>query len=165
MRPSAALRTPGHVRPGAPVVERADDDDASRPLRPSGGRRAPRDGRDVPRPRPRLARRRRPWPLRAGARDLLRPDAYLPAAALFYAFYVAVTVGWAVLGAASKGDAARRGAGLGFVAYATYDLTNWAVIRDWPALLVPVDLAWGVVLTTLAALAGRTAHEAVRGNR
>ncbi len=97
--------------------------------------------------------------------DLLRPDAYLPAAALFYTFYVAVTVAWAVLGARSKGDAARRGAGLGFVAYATYDLTNWAVIRDWPALLVPVDLAWGVVLTTLAALAGRAAHDAVRGNR
>ncbi len=97
--------------------------------------------------------------------DLLRPDAYLPAAALFYAFYVAVTVGWAVLGAASRRDAARRGAGLGFVAYATYDLTNWAVIRDWPALLVPIDLAWGVVLTTLAALAGRAAHDAIRESR
>ena len=97
--------------------------------------------------------------------DLLRPDAFLPAAALFYAFYVAVTVGWAVLGARSKGDAARRGAGLGFVAYATYDLTNWAVIRDWPAILVPIDLAWGVVLTTLAALAGRAAHDAFRESR
>lgn len=97
--------------------------------------------------------------------DLLRPDAYLPAAALFYAFYVAVTVGWAVLGARSKGNAARRGAGLGFVAYATYDLTNWAVLRDWPAILVPIDLAWGVFLTALAALAGRAAHDALGGPR
>ncbi|RXL64049.1 DUF2177 family protein, partial [Citrobacter sp. AAK_AS5] len=54
---------------------------------------------------------------------------------------------------------------LGFVAYATYDLTNWAVIRDWPAILVPIDLAWGVVLTPLAALAGRAAHDALRGAR
>ena len=97
--------------------------------------------------------------------DLLRPDAHLPAAALFYAFYVAVTVGWAVLGAGSKRDAARRGAGLGLVAYATFELTSWAVIRGWPALLVPVDLAWGVLLTALAALAGRVAHDAVRGTR
>ncbi|HPA50339.1 MAG TPA: DUF2177 family protein [Thermoanaerobaculia bacterium] len=97
--------------------------------------------------------------------DLLRPDAYLPAAALFYAFYVAVTAGWAVLGARSKGDAARRGAGLGFVAYATFELTSWAVIRGWPALLVPIDLAWGVSLTALAALAGRAAHDALRGRR
>lgn len=97
--------------------------------------------------------------------DLLRPDAHLPAAALFYAFYVGVTAGWAVLGARSRGDAARRGAGLGLVAYATWDLTNWAVLRGWPALLVPIDLAWGVLLTTLAALAGRAAHDAVRGTR
>ncbi len=97
--------------------------------------------------------------------DLLRPDAHLPAAALFYVFYVVVTVGWAVLGARSRGDAARRGAGLGFVAYATYELTNWAVIRGWPALLVPIDLAWGVFLTALAALAGRAAHDAFRGPR
>lgn len=97
--------------------------------------------------------------------ELLRPDAHLPAAALFYAFYVAATTGWAVLGAASKGDAARRGAGLGLVAYATYELTNWAVIRGWPAWIVPVDVAWGVFLTALAALAGRAAYDAVRGAR
>lgn len=97
--------------------------------------------------------------------DLLRPDVNRLAAALFYAFYVAVTVGWAVLGARTKGAAARRGAGLGLVAYATYELTSWAVIRGWPTWIVPVDVAWGVLLTALAALAGRSAHDAVRGER
>lgn len=96
---------------------------------------------------------------------LMREEAYVPAAALFYAFYVAVTTGWAVLGAGSPGAAARRGAGLGFVAYATYELTNWAVIRDWPAGIVPVDLAWGVVLTSVAALAGKAAERAAVGVR
>lgn len=96
---------------------------------------------------------------------LMRPDAYWPAAALFYAFYVAVIVGWAVLGAQSAQAAARRGAGLGFVAYATYELTNWAVLKDWPAWIVPVDIAWGVVLTALAALAGKLAQQSVRGAR
>ena len=96
---------------------------------------------------------------------LMREEAYVPAAALFYAFYVAVTTGWAVLGAGSPGDAARRGAGLGFVAYATYELTNWAVIRDWPAVIVPLDLAWGVALTAVAALAGKAAERAAGGAR
>lgn len=97
--------------------------------------------------------------------DLLRPEVHRLAAALFYAFYVAVTVGWAVLGAETERAAARRGAGLGLVAYATYELTSWAVIRGWPAWIVPVDVAWGVLLTGLAALAGRAAHDAVRGAR
>jgi len=101
---------------------------------------------------------------REGLGALMRPEAFLPAAALFYAFYVSVTVAWAVLGSTSAGTAARRGAGLGFVAYATYDLTNWAVLRDWPAWLVPVDLAWGVALTTVAALAGKLAQGAVEGS-
>jgi uncharacterized membrane protein len=96
---------------------------------------------------------------------LMRPEAFLPAAALFYAFYVSVTVAWAVLGSSSPGGAARRGAGLGLVAYATYELTNWAVIRDWPGWLVPVDLAWGVVLTATAALAGKLAQRGVEGAR
>lgn len=97
--------------------------------------------------------------------ELMREEAFVPAAALFYAFYVAVTTGWAVLGAGSPGGAARRGAGLGFVAYATYELTNWAVIRGWPAWIVPVDLAWGVVLTAVAALAGKAAERAAGGER
>jgi len=77
-----------------------------------------------------------------------------PAAGLFYAMYVGAVVIHAVRPAQSARDAALRGAGLGFVAYATYELTNWAVIAGWPAALVPVDLVWGVVLTGTAAVCG-----------
>jgi uncharacterized membrane protein len=84
-----------------------------------------------------------------------RSSVFFPAAALFYALYVAVTVRYAVDGAASLADAARRGATLGFVVYATYELTNWAVLSGWPAFLVPVDVGWGVVLTAAAAVAGK----------
>lgn len=38
------------------------------------------------------------------------------------------------------------GALFGFFTYATYDLTNWATIRDWPALVSIVDMAWGTFL-------------------
>ena len=96
---------------------------------------------------------------------LMRPEAFWPAAALFYAFYVAVIVAWAVLGTQSPKAAARRGAALGFVAYTTYELTNWAVLRDWPAWIVPVDIAWGVVLTAVAALAGKLAERSVQRSR
>ena len=92
---------------------------------------------------------------------LMRPEAFWPAAALFYAFYVTVIVVWAVLDTASVPAAARRGAALGFVAYSTYELTNWAVLRDWPAWIVPVDIAWGIVLTAVAALAGKLAQRQV----
>lgn len=47
-----------------------------------------------------------------------------------------------------------RGALYGLITYATYDLTNLATLKDWPVLLTVVDIAWGVVLSTLVSLAG-----------
>lgn len=35
----------------------------------------------------------------------------------------------------------------GLVAYATYDLTNQATLKNWPHIVTIVDLAWGTVLT------------------
>lgn len=93
---------------------------------------------------------------------LMAPEAFWPAALLFYVFYVSVIVAWAVFGAEAPAAAARRGAGLGFVAYTTYELTNWAVLRDWPGWIVPVDIAWGVALTAAAALAGKLAQRALQ---
>lgn len=84
-----------------------------------------------------------------------RSAVFLPAAGLFYAFYVVVIVGYAVEAAGSVAAAARRGAMLGLVVYASYELTNWAVLRDWPAVLVPIDIGWGVVLTATAAAMGK----------
>ena len=39
-------------------------------------------------------------------------------------------------------------------AYATYGVTNYALIRTWPAAWVPVDIAWGVVLCTIVSAGG-----------
>jgi uncharacterized membrane protein len=33
----------------------------------------------------------------------------------------------------------------------TYDLTNMATIKNWPLSLAVVDMAWGVVITTVTA--------------
>ncbi|MCJ8502878.1 DUF2177 family protein [Desulfatitalea alkaliphila] len=77
-----------------------------------------------------------------------------PAALLFYAVYMVGILFFAVLPANSIGQALLLGAALGFLAYATYDLTNWAVLKDWPPAMVAVDLVWGTVLTGLTAAIG-----------
>ncbi len=43
------------------------------------------------------------------------------------------------------------GALFGFFTYATYDLTNWATVRDWPMLVSLVDMVWGTVLSASVA--------------
>lgn len=93
--------------------------------------------------------------------SLKRPSVYWPAALLFYSMYLAAVVSYAVAGASSPAMALRRGAALGLVAYATYELTNWAVIQGWPALLVPIDIVWGVALTAIAAFAGKSVQRAL----
>jgi uncharacterized membrane protein len=42
----------------------------------------------------------------------------------------------------------------GLAAYAAFDLTALAVLRDFPAGIVPVDLTWGVVLTASVSAVG-----------
>jgi uncharacterized membrane protein len=44
------------------------------------------------------------------------------------------------------------GALFGFFTYMTYELTNLAVLKDWPWQIVPIDIIWGVVLCTLVSL-------------
>jgi uncharacterized membrane protein len=46
------------------------------------------------------------------------------------------------------------GALFGFFAYATYDLTNMATLRDWSLLLCVVDIVWGTFVTSIAATSG-----------
>ena len=57
--------------------------------------------------------------------------------------------------------AALQGALFGFFAYATYDLTNLATLRDWPVSLAALDTAWGTAVSAVCAAAGRLALEAV----
>ena len=77
-------------------------------------------------------------------------------AAAFYLIYIAGIVLFAVqpaLAADSWLAAAGYGGALGFFAYATYDLTNLATIKDWPLLVTLVDLAWGTVIGSLVSVA------------
>ena len=78
-------------------------------------------------------------------------------AALFYALYVAGIVVFAVAPGIASGrwtTSLGYGALLGLVAYATYDLTNKATLRDWPWRVTLADLGWGTFVTAAAAAAG-----------
>lgn len=86
---------------------------------------------------------------------LLGPVQWAPAA-LFYLIYMVGIVLFAVTPAVEARAwwlAAGLGALFGLIAYATYDLTNQATLRDWPIIVTVVDLVWGTVLTgTVATL-------------
>ncbi len=84
---------------------------------------------------------------RPGIGHLMREGFDLGAAALFYLLYVAALLYFVLLPARGSGDALRRGAFFGLVAYATYDLTNQATLRDWPWHVTLADLAWGAFVT------------------
>jgi uncharacterized membrane protein len=47
-----------------------------------------------------------------------------------------------------------RAALFGLITYATYDLTNLATLKDWPALLSIVDMLWGTFLSVSVSCIG-----------
>ena len=51
--------------------------------------------------------------------------------------------GWPALRDGTPSTALVNGAILGFVAYGTYELTSWTVMRQWHPSMVAVDMAWG----------------------
>ncbi|MBK6309001.1 MAG: DUF2177 family protein [Gemmatimonadetes bacterium] len=87
---------------------------------------------------------------------LLRPDVQWGAALLFYLIYVAAIVVLCVVPRwrSSVGRALALGAVFGLAAYAAFDLTSLALLKDFPTKVVYVDLAWGMVLTASVSAAG-----------
>lgn len=91
--------------------------------------------------------------------DMLLP-AFRPAPALaFYLIYVAGLVYFAVRPGLEAGAATAlaHGAFIGLVAYATYDLTNQATLKNWSTALTLADLGWGIFASAMAAAIGRAA--------
>lgn len=92
--------------------------------------------------------------------ELLRKKPDMVAAVLFYIVYVVGIVLFAVQPANSWQDSLWLGALLGFVAYATYDLTNRATVKGFPWKIVVIDLVWGTLLTATVATVTYTAVSA-----
>jgi uncharacterized membrane protein len=90
--------------------------------------------------------------------DMLAPSFRPVPAVLFYLVYAAGLTFFAVrpgLEGGGLGTALLCGAVFGFVAYATYDLTNQATLKNWSTVLTAADLAWGTGLSGAAAGAGQ----------
>lgn len=80
---------------------------------------------------------------------LMKPDINWTAAIVFYLIFIAGLVVFVITPAVLKSSwthAVIMGAFFGFVCYATYDLTNLAVAKDWPLFVTIIDLIWGAVL-------------------
>jgi uncharacterized membrane protein len=79
------------------------------------------------------------------------------AAIVFYLLYIVGILVFAILPgleANSLSRAAALGAFFGFMAYSTYELTNYALVKDWPFTIVWVDILWGTILTGTVAAGG-----------
>lgn len=77
------------------------------------------------------------------------------AASLFYVVFMLGLVLFVIQPAINQGSwqfALSRGAIFGLVTYATFDLTNQAVIKNWPWLVTGVDLLWGSFITGLVSV-------------
>lgn len=83
---------------------------------------------------------------------LMKKDINWAAAIIFYMIFIFGLVVFVITPAMEKSSWAHAfifGALFGFVCYATYDLTNLAVAKDWPIMVTIVDLLWGAILSAL----------------
>jgi len=81
----------------------------------------------------------------------------MTAAVIFYLISIGGIVFLAIVPALKEAAWTRallNGAVLGFVAYATYDLTNQATLKVWATAITVTDIAWGTLLTAAGATAG-----------
>ena len=88
---------------------------------------------------------------------MLRDTPRMGGAVLFYIAYIAGIVLFAVrpgLAQQSVGVTLGYGAAFGALAYATFSVTNYAVLNQWTLTLVWTDIAWGAVLTAVAGACG-----------
>ncbi|MFZ4062142.1 MAG: DUF2177 family protein [Polynucleobacter sp.] len=86
--------------------------------------------------------------------SLMASEPKLIAGLVFYLLYALGASIFVTIPALSKQSwiyAVQYGALFGLFCYMTYDLTNLAVIRDFPMRLAFIDIAWGSFVTAISA--------------
>jgi uncharacterized membrane protein len=97
---------------------------------------------------------------------ILSPKVNWLAAVVFYLIYIVGILIFAVNPALETREwqkALVLGGLFGFFTYATYELTNMALIQGWPFKVVVVDILWGAVLCSAVAVAGFFIGQWLRG--
>ena len=87
--------------------------------------------------------------------QFLRETPIWSVAILFYLLFIIGLVVFVIQPAVEKGSWTHSlvfGAFFGFVTYMTYELTNFALIKNWPWQIVIIDIIWGVVLSATVAV-------------
>ncbi len=98
--------------------------------------------------------------------DILLDKFSVAPALVFYALYVLGIVIFALAPAFATEKwttALLYGALFGFFTYATYDLSNYATLRNWSLSLTLIDLSWGVTVTAVSATLSYILTTAVAG--
>jgi uncharacterized membrane protein len=86
--------------------------------------------------------------------DILLTDLRVAPAIMFYAIYPVGLLVFAVMPGLKSGSTATAvglAALFGAIAYATYDLTNFATLRNWTLQITVLDIAYGAVASAFAA--------------
>lgn len=98
--------------------------------------------------------------------DILAPEIRYVPAFLFYALYPAGLIYFAVAPALRQGQlstAIVNGALFGLFTYGTYELTNFATLRNWTAQITAIDIAYGAIASgAVAALTYKLAPTIAR---
>ncbi|MBN2027096.1 MAG: DUF2177 family protein [Actinobacteria bacterium] len=88
--------------------------------------------------------------------SLLADSPRLAPAGVFYLIYALGASILVVVRAVDAGSGYLEvflwGALLGLFAYATYDLTNQATLKEWPTIVTVIDLIWGALLTGVVSI-------------
>ncbi len=98
--------------------------------------------------------------------DILLPTLRVPPAIVFYAIFPIGIVAFAAIPAVragAVGTALLWGMLFGAIAYATYDLTNYATLRNWTLQLTLVDIVYGALASAIAAAAATLAGRPLPG--
>ena len=83
---------------------------------------------------------------------LMAPQVNWVAALIFYTLFIFGLIFFVINPSIEKGSlsyAILAGGFYGLIAYATYDLTNLATIKDWPLNITIIDLIWGTFLNAM----------------
>jgi uncharacterized membrane protein len=97
-----------------------------------------------------------------GIGHLMADKPIIWAAVLFYVIYAGGLMMFAVAPNGSStawGKTLLTAALFGFVAYATYDLSNLATLKNWPVGMTLLDMAWGSAISALSAAGGKAAWD------
>lgn len=88
--------------------------------------------------------------------DILLPDVNISPAIAFYLIYPAGLVFFGIMPALRENaisTALLNGALFGFFAYATYELTNYATLRNWTLQITIIDIVYGAIISGAVAMA------------